>query len=179
MGYDKKIRRVDLDMYDADALLKVMKDKKIDTKDIIKTTGLSLRTIDRYLAPNNKDIVKESTLRLIILACGENYETFVNEEIKKNKQSLGNKEVTDETEEETSDIIPNIQIDFAPLLDRIDTLIHTNHKDVEELTAQINKLAIDIHTLGNIQMQTMEYIRDIMKSQDEIKGIARQFKNRR
>ena len=105
MGYDKKIRRVDLDMYDADALLKVMKDKKIDTKDIIKTTGLSLRTIDRYLAPNNKDIVKESTLRLIILACGENYETFVNEEIKKNKQSLGNKEVTDETEEETQEDI--------------------------------------------------------------------------
>lgn len=154
----KKIRRVDLDMYDADALLKVMKDKKIYIKDIIKKTGLSLRTIDRYLTPNNKDIVKESTLRLIILACGEKYETFVNEEIKKNKQSLGNKEVTDETEEETSYIIPNIQIDFTPLLDRIDTLIHT---------------------LGNIQMQTMEYIRDIMKSQDEIKGIARQFKNRR
>lgn len=163
MGYDKETRRVNVEKFDFEKFRKLIDEKGIVYEKISQITGLSLRTIDRYIKPCPKDILKESTLRLIVLACGCNYEDCL-------------------IEEQLEELVKESQInelDLKPLLDKIDTLIYSNHKDSENLIEKLNQLSTDIHTLGNIQMQTMEYVKDIMNSQAEIKGLVRQIRGKK
>lgn len=75
-------------------------------------------------------------------------------------------------------VVPQIEpVDMTPVVDKLKEVVVSVDTSNEKVIEKLNDLIGTLNRLGNIQMQTMEYIKSIMDSESEIKGCVRQIKN--
>lgn len=148
MGRKREVQR---DLFDNEKLKAFVKERELDTIELARRTAYSQDTIVKYLNKNPSVELKEPTLRLIIAMAGGKYEDFVTQKITQHEEPV----------EEIAQPVKEI-LDIQPIIEKLEE----NKLDIQPLLNKFDELITTINRLGNIEMQNMEYLkqlRDLMK----------------
>ena len=129
-------KKVNKKCFDFEKLHKDMIDNHVLPINVAQITGYSQDTVTRYLYGNTKLDLLENTMKVMLLGAGFKYADYIIEE---------NKE--------------------EPIKEVVETVV-ANNVDLQPVMAKLDELIMAINKLGNIEMQNMEYmkqLRDLMK----------------